>query len=156
MLSWKGIRPRIRKSKSEKCLFVFFDFSTFVLCFLDISTFHFFSLKVVRLLHLRLRMYTWKGIRQDIKKSKSDKYTFRLFHFWTVLLPFHLSIFWVVGFSSSLYTVWEFRTEAEHLNLKRHPAKIQKVKRWIVYFMIFRRFFFPQSCLTFVLQAAHV
>ena len=198
-------------------------FRLFDICsvfFLTFRPFNFSSsLRVVRLLHLRLFMYTWKGIRQKFQKSKSDKHTFRLFDFSTFPLFFFPFTFRFFGFSVFLlpFTLFEFRTQgwaftpekasgknsksqkvtsilfdfstfrlfhcssslspfdflafrffffplrclnfvhkAEHLHLKRHPAKIQKVKTWKVYFSTFRRFFFSQNCLTFVLQAAHV
>jgi hypothetical protein len=60
-------------------------------------------------------MFSWKGIRQEFKKSKSEKsYAFRLF-----------------DSSSSLSTLngLSFVLWAAHVRLERHPAKNQKVKK---------------------------
>ena len=82
-----------------------------------------------------LRVFGWKGIRQKIQKSKSEKSkiyfsTFRLFRFSTPLLPSHHSAFRLFGFSSSLSTLngLSFVLLAAHVWLKRHPAKKQNSK----------------------------
>ena len=81
-----------------------------------------------------LRMFGWKGIPQKSKQSKSEKSksiqyfsTFRLFFF-----PLTFSTCRVFGFSSSLSTLngSSFVLFAAHVQLERHPAKIQTVKKW--------------------------
>ena len=89
--------------------FLCFDLSIFLLCFLTFRLFNCFSsLKTVWLLYFRLRMFSWKGIRQEFKRSKREKYTFGFF-----------------DFSSSVSAVWllYLRFKAAHVHLKRHPAK---------------------------------
>ena len=112
-------------------------FRLFDICsvfFLTFRPFNFSSsLRVVRLLHLRLFMYTWKGIRQKFKKSKSDKHTFRLFDFSTFPLFFFPFTFRFFGFSVFLlpFTLFEFRTQGWAFTPEKASgknSKSQKVK----------------------------
>ena len=101
-----------------------------------------------RAAHVRLERHPAK-----IQKVKVKKYTFWLFDFSSSLSPFRL-----FGFSSSLSTLngLSFVLLAGHVQLERHPAKIQTVKKWKVKKYTFRLFDFSKlSILSAWSLAAH-
>ena len=90
-----------------------------------------------RTAHVRLEILHPAKFRQ----SKSEKSKSILFDFSS-----SLSTFWLFGFSSYLSTLngLNFVLLAAHVQLERHPAKIQTVRKWKVKKYTFRLFDFSK------------